>query len=238
MHVSIDISEAKQLARDLARYAQHALPYATRKALSAAAHEGRKEWTARLSTRLVLRNSFTARSLRVANARGTKIASMEAVLGSTAPYMGLQEFGGTVSGKGRSAPIPTSVAAGQSKGSRPRTKLVRRPNRMGSIELSKVRARKSMSRKQRNAIAMRVASRGNKVALLELDGGRRGLFRVTGRGRRLTEPRMLWDLSHRSTKVPARGMLQSALKSVGPRMPIISQDALLEQLRRNKVLGY
>jgi hypothetical protein len=239
MSISIDLSDARKLVHELDRFARHAMPFASRNAINTAAFEGRKEWARQISAKLVLRNTFTVRSLRVEKARGLRIEGMVAVLGSAAPYMGTQESGGTVRGKGKSKPIPTSVAAGQSKGARPRTKQVRKANWLSAIKLVRARGRSKMTRQQRNAMAIRLASKsgnGSRVALLELDNKKRGLFRVTGR-KRLTV-RMLWNLSHRSVRVPRSSTLERTLKAIEPRMPIIHRDAVLEQLKRHRVLGY
>lgn len=234
--VSVELKDIATIHRDLETFARKALPYGVRNALNRSAFEGRKAWVGELQRSFVLRNTFTTRQLRVVKATGTDVRSMAAFLGSLAPFMRTQEFGGTVKGKGGSAePIPTSVAAGQAMGSRPRTKQVRRPNWLSNIRLKDGRNR-GKSRKQRNAIAVAQAARkGSKFAFVELEE-RRGIVRVTGRKR--IRVRMLWDLSRRAVRVPATPTLQRTLNAIAPKLPTIHRDALVEQLKRNRVLGY
>jgi len=231
---AVDLADAKRLVAELKAYAARALPYAIRNSLTTSAFEGRRQWIHEMESSFTLRNKWTTRSIRVVRARGFDVRRMEAVLGSLAPYMHTQEVGGTVRGKGRSKPIPTRTAAGQSMGSAPRTRVVRRPYRLSSIRLRGRRSGKTP--RQRNAIAVKqAASTGQKFALLEAHG-RKGLYRITGK-RRLTV-RLLWDLSRPSVLVPRTPTLGRTLDAIEPRLPQIHAAAIIEQLKRNRVLGY
>jgi hypothetical protein len=234
-NVSVDMDEVEKLAEDLKRFRSTAFPYAVRNSLNTCAFEGRKIWAGELQRTFILRNTFTTRSLRVVKATGANVEKMAAFLGSIAPYMGKQEKGGTVRGRlFRSKPIPTSVAAGQAQGSRPRTKQVRRPNWLSAIRIGKRRIGKN--RKQRNAIAIRQAvASGQRFTFLELEN-RKGLFRITGT-KRITV-RMVWDLSKKSVREPAAPTLQRTLKALEPRMLLIHRGAIVDQMKRHRILGY
>jgi hypothetical protein len=230
--VTVDLSDHKQLRSTLRLFASKVAPYAARNTLNAIVFEARREWISQLKSKLILRNSYTERSLRVVKAHGIRIENMRAVVGSVADYMDEQEDGETVTGKGKSKPIPTSAAAGQAQGSKPRTKLVRRRNYMASLTLD-ANARKGKTQRQRNAIAIRLAAKqgnGQRVALLELNG-KRGIFRVTGRR---TKPRirMMWNLSKQSVRIPPSRTLHITLRELQPRMHIISRKELIDMGRK------
>ena len=235
-HVSIDLSDVRKLHRDLEAFAHRALPYAARNGINAGAFAGRKEWLVQQDRSFILRNKYVARSTQVTKATGMNVAHMAAFLGNLAPFMGKAERGGIERGKGGgSKPIPTNVAAGQGMSSGPRTKTVRKANWLSAIKFGK--RGKAGNRKQRNAIAIRQAvAAGQRFTFLELEN-RKGLFRITG-GKKRVNVRMVWDLSHRSVRVPASHTLERTLKAIEPRMAIIHRDAIVEQLRRNHVLGY
>jgi hypothetical protein len=155
---------------------------------------------------------------------------MVASVGSVAEYLEKQEFGGT--GKGT---IPTPVSSGEGRGARPRKRLVRRPNRMGSITLAE--RRRVADRRQRNAIAIRAALKsGRKFVFLELER-RKGLFRLKG-GKRNPQVDMLWDLSRKSVRIRPNPTLGPTLRLIEPRLLEIHAGSLLEQLKRNRVFGY
>lgn len=235
-NVQLDMRDLERLTRDLRKAASGALPFAARNALNTIAFEGRRVWAGKIERQFVLRNKFTVRSTRVVKAKLQRdVDRMEAELGSVAPYMRLQEFGGVERGRSRSKPVPTTVAAGQGMGVRPRTRPVRRPNRLNAIRLARSRQRGS-NRSQRNVVAVKqAAATGRKFALLDLNRGK-ALVMVTGRKR--LNVRMVWDLSRRSVRVPASPTLQPTLDALGPRVPGIHAAAIVEQLRRHKVLGY
>lgn len=234
---SIDVSDLRRLERDLETLKSKAVPYALRNSLNTAAFEGRKLWLEEQRGELVLRNTWTARQVRVEKARGLNVRNMVAVVGSLAPYMREQEFGGRRSGGGRHGlPIPTSVAAGQGMGTQPRTRLVRGANKLGAIRLT-TRGRNRGHRRQRNAIAIAQAIKsGSKYVFLELENSK-GIFQITG-GRRKPRIRMIWDISRGSVVIPPHPTLGPALESLGYMMPRIHAQAFLEQLRMHGVFGY
>jgi hypothetical protein len=226
--LKIDTRDARKLEADLKKF-QKSMPHAVRNGLNRTAFQGRKDWNAEIERTMTVRNTFTTRRTIVDKASGTNLQSMRAVLGSAAPYMGDREQGETKSKKGKhGVPIPTvGVARGSIK------KLVRPSNKLGAIRLQD---RTGSSRKQRNAIALRMAvKRGSKFAFLELDGGG-GLFKVTGRKR--LNVRMVWDLRRTSVQVPPMPTLERTLQKLDPKIDRFMVDAVVEQLRRNHLFGY
>lgn len=234
-HASVDVADMRRLAKDLGTFAARSLPYAARNATNALAFEGRKLWRANIEQAFTIRNRFTVGSLRVEKATAAaSLDRIEATLGSLAPYMGAQEFGSSKQVGGKTA-IPTSAAAGQ-PGARPRTKVVRAQNRMSALQLASQRVRSS-NRKQRNAIAIRLARKaGTKVALLETPKGK-GLFRLMG-GERRPSVRMLWRVGGPSPSIPRTPTLERTVVQVQGKAVGIYHEHLLKELRRSKVLGY
>jgi hypothetical protein len=241
--ITVDVRDLKRLTRELQIAKASSLPYAVRNSLNRSAFATRRAWQQQIEAEFVNRNRYTTRSVLVTKATGSKLSGLKAVVGSTAPYMGVQESGGTVRG-GKHKAIPTSYAAGQ-MGAIPRSKVVRRPNRMGALQAKKGRG---MSKRQRNAVAIaRARKSGSKVAVLETSRGK-ALVRVLGRPKKGTRShgggtgksqiRMVWDLSRGSVRVPPTPTLQHTLRRMQGPMLQIHKDAIIEQLRRHRVLGF
>jgi hypothetical protein len=220
-----------KLFRDLEKFRAKAIPFAMRATLNETAFQARKLWVDEINRTLVTRNTFTERSLHVERATGRTVAGMRAVLGSRAPYMGKVEAGNT-NPKGN---VPTGVATGEGRGAKPRRRLVRRPNRVASIQLpAKLR---QGSRKQRTAVTIAMAARkGHRYVFLELER-RKGFFRVAG-GKRRPRIDMLWDTTQKSVRSKPYPTLAPALKRVAKLIPGIQRKALLRELQRNKIAGY
>lgn len=235
MPVTITWKGLDEARRDLLTFASKAVPYAARNALNTIAFEARAQWQREIKASFTLRNRFTERSILVTKASGTDIKRMASFVGSTAPYMGDQEHGGVVRGRRGLKGIPAPAAAGQQPGGK-RTRLVRAANRLGAINVAHPQLKGT--RKQRNAIALAVAKRkGQKAALLERPKGGKGLFRLMG-GKRKIKTRLLWDFSKRSVRVKSEPTLQRTLSAVSRKIPHILMASTLEQLRRNRILGY
>lgn len=250
---SCELKGIKEMVRDLKKARKSAIPHAVRSALNTAAFDGRHIWQREIRQEFTTRNQFTERSVLVERAKGTNLKGMQAVLGSAAPYMGDQETGSKVRGRGRHKAIPFAPAAGLPDGSK-RTKLVRSRFRLSAIAIAKNPGRSS---KQRNAIAISMAVRKRQKAaiLLERPGGGKGLFTVSG-GRRRTSIRrsrgghvlkvrtgkmrlrLLWDMGHSSVRVPRAPTLQRTLKLLQPKLQHIFAAAVVEQLRRHRICGY
>lgn len=244
--VLVDLREIDKLVADLHKFAARGIPFAARKSLTETAFEARKRWKARIEQTFTLRNQYVVRSLRVVRPSGDlKGSGMHSEVGSFAPFMLIQEQGGTEGPKrGRHRGIPQSAAAGQSPGSK-RTKPVRSQFKQPAIKLGPS-PKGGRSKKQRNAIAIRMAlAKGKRFVLLESDTSR-GIYSVKGQGRVgkalgrkvKTSTRMVWNLKHRTQRVPAKHTLGETLKDMEAVMPGIHVAALLAQLRHHGVRGY
>lgn len=229
MRFTVDTSELAHLEAALGQLSRRAIPYAARNTLNAAAFEGRRAWVGQVEKSFTLRNKWTARSLRVVKARGTTMRAMKATLGSVAPYMATQEEGGVLRRTGKhGVSIPTSVASGEGRGARPRRRLVRRPNRLPNIQLGG-RGLSTMSKRQRNAVAISLAQRaGKKFVFLEMEK-RRGIFRISG-GKRRPRLDLVWDLTHPTVRIPESNTLERSLRSILPTLPRLQEKALLDQI--------
>lgn len=231
IEVTID---ARKALRDLKAFREKAVPYAIRNALNRAAFHARGEWQAEVRGAFTLRNKYTERSIQVERATGKDTRGMVAKVGSVADYMDEQETGATVRGRSKHKPIPAPTAAGLQPGGK-RTRLVRPGNKLAALQVLKPVGK---TPRQRNAVALAMARRkGRKVALLERPRGGKGFF-LLGRGKRKVSTRLLWDLSRGSVRVKPSPTLQRTLARVEPRLADIHRDAVVEQLRRHKILGY
>ena len=230
----IDDREIKQLEADLQTFARRAIPFASRNTLNSTAFTARLEWQVEVRNKLITRNKFTENSIRVDKAKGLDVSRQEAVVGSIAPYMEDQEFGGSKSKKGKEGvAIPTTYSAGQGDNARPRTRLPRKPNKMANIRIKHNKLRGS--RKQRNLVAIQEAiTTGNKYVFLDLSR-RKGLFKIVG-GKRNPRLKMVWDLTRQSVRIPATPTLQPTIERVGPLVPEIHKESLEFQLRRLNIL--
>jgi hypothetical protein len=239
----VDMHEVDRLVADLRKFAAKGIPFAARKSLNETAFEARKRWTTRIEQTLTLRNKYVTRSLRVVRASGNlSSGGMHSEVGSFAPFMLMQEQGGTEGPKGgRHRGIPQPAAAGQPQGSK-RTKAVRSQFKQPAIKLGPA-PKGARSKKQRNAIAIRMAlARGKRFVLLESEQSR-GIFSVKGgktkSGRKVkTSTRMVWNLKHRTQRVPPTNTLKNTLHEMEAVMPGIHVAALLSQLRHHGVKGY
>ena len=132
----INDRDIRRLERTLGEMSSRAIPYATRNTLNQNAFAVRAEYQKNIRDDLINRNKFTERSVRVEQTRSLNIATQRVTVGSIAPYMDEQEFGGTKTAKGKTGvPLATSYSAGQSEGSEPRTRLPRKPNKLQNINL-------------------------------------------------------------------------------------------------------
>lgn len=233
--LDVDQKQVKEYEQDLKTFARSAFPHATKATLNKAAFETQKRSRMNIRWNMTTRNRFTEQSVQVEMAKGMTVDSQKAVVGSTADYLYDQEFGATVRGKGASKAIPTAYSAGQADGTRPRSKLPRKPNQMQSIQLKRRAAGQNVW--QRNRIAIQLAAEsGSKFVYLEM-GRSKGIFRVLG-GKRKPRIRMVWSLSRRSVVVPKNPWLGPATDDTRQDMPRYYREALLYQLRRAGVLGY
>ncbi len=237
--VNVTLKGLDEMQRQLEAIAKRSVPFAAREVVNTLAFEGRKIWQQEMASSLTLRNRFTERRALVEKARTLRIDAMEAVLGHTEPYMANLEHGKPERAAKRWRPIPTEVAAGQAKRSLAggRKKAVRRPNIIKTLGTLKTKGFKGRGRKAQNARAVQQAVKsGKRLALLDM-GRRKGIYRVTGKGKR-AKIWKLYDLSRRVTRVPKTPTLQRTLKKTLALAPRVAFDALSKQLKRAGVAGY
>ena len=229
MKLEVQSNDLDVLLGKLERVRLQAVPFAVRDSLNAGAFLTKREWTGEIHRRLTVRNTWTARGIRTQNARGQDIGRMEAIVGSVRSYMSKLEEGGTVADS-RGVPIHTSVASGEGRGARPRTKVVRPSNRLNKIQRYKG---SGGTQRQKNADAVRQAQRGggrSKIAYMEV-GARKGLYKVSG-SKRNPQIDLIIDLSRLSTDVPAHPTLEPTLDRVNPRLATLHALSIVRQLRR------
>jgi hypothetical protein len=225
----LDLEDWKELENRLALVKNRAIPFATKAMVNDAAFDARKEAISIVEDRMVLKNAWTKKSIRVQKETTLNIARQASKIGSTEEYMADQEFGTTKRGRGRhGVSIPTGYAAGQ-EGQRPRTRLAQKANRIQNIKLR--RNRRGSSRKIRNMIAVKqAAARGNKYVFL--DTGRKKMIAKVLGGKKRPKVKMVQDLSHKIVVIRPNPWLGTAVARVIPRMPGFYKTALIYQLRR------
>jgi len=187
--VNFDVSGIEKFEKQtLKKIKNIALPLAIKGTLNSAAFQTMKKSRQTIKEDFEARNRFTERSVRVDAIKTLKIVDMVATVGSIAPYMKIQEEGGTLRSKGKyGLRIPTGRAAGQ-KTLFPRKKAVQKRFRRGQLKLSKATAGKiaaaAKSRKQFILMSIRVAAlRGQSpFVFLPLGKKKTGVFRVLPRG--------------------------------------------------------
>lgn len=244
LSVYVDTSDFKKLHDHLARFKKTALPYAARDALNGCAFELRKEWQSQIRTTFTNRNNFTERSIRVEKASGNNLKTMQSRTGSVAAYMGDQEGGATVRGRGKHKAIPAPTAGGGKPGAGRRPKLVSSRYRLSSVSVKQPSLAK-YGRRRQNAIVMAIAIRkGERFALLNRAKGKgRGIFEVKGNKRAGKhhsggKTKLIWNVSQGSVKVKPEPTMRRAVNASAYRFERAIYSALLNQLRRNRLLGY
>lgn len=230
---TIDDDDIVKLELKLRRVAERALPFATKQTVNSVAFAAREEWQGQIREKMITRNKFTERSIRVEQTKTLNIGRQEATVGSVADYMDEQEFGGVKTKKGKhGTPITTSVASGEGEGARPRRRVARRPNRVGNIRLKNDRNR-AATRRQQTVIAIKQAvENGDRFVFLDLQRSK-GIYRITG-GKRNPQIKLLHDLSRSTVRIPARPTLGPAVRIAQRRLPEIYAKALRFQLARLK----
>lgn len=221
----VDTRQLHRYELVLMRLKSSALPYAIRQAVNDTAFQARRLGLENVNKKLITRNTYTARSIRVERALA---GSTTARTGSTEGYMARQEFGGFTAKRGRvGLPIPTTYSSGEGLQASVRRRMPRKANMLNNIQVRGKRARGG--RAQRNLVAVKTAARGGNVYL---DMGRRkGLFRVLGSGKRRSV-RMLWDLTSTRTITPKKPWLLPASRTAMTYQGVYYRKALIYQLER------
>jgi hypothetical protein len=239
VEIKVELKGFGRLTDDLEKFAKRAIPYAIRDTLNGSAFALQKEWRSDVKRSFTLRNRFTEQAIRVDKASGTQVSAMEAKTGTIAPYMPDQESGGTVKGKGKHKAIPTAVAAGQGQGAK-RTRMVRAGLRLQAVQVEQIPQK--YGKRRQNALAIAVALRkGQKhVMLNRTKGNGRAIFEVKGgtKGRKGVRVRMLWNMSRSSVHVDREPTLQRSIGASERTFEQVQYNAMITQLKRNRVVGY
>lgn len=227
----INVKDFDEYEAHLKTFAKRAYPFATKATINKAAFETRKEAQGIIRANMTTRNAFTVKSIRVEQSRTLVVDHQAATVGSIAPYMAVQEFGGIKGKKGsEGVAIATSYSSGEGENARPRTKLPRKPNKLANIRLQR-RAKGGASRKQKNAAAIRAAAEsGSKYVFLDL-GRTKGIFKVIG-GKRRPKIKMVYSLTHQSVAIPKNPWLAPAVAKTEKKIPQYYTEALGFQLER------
>lgn len=232
--IKIDDRDIKRLEGDLKAFAHRAYPFATKATVNSSAFHAQKEAKEEIGRKMITRNQFSKRSVLVNKTNTLNVNRQAAVVGSIAPYMEDQEFGGTKHKKGkRGLDLPTSASTSQGKGAKPRIRLPTKPNKLENIILKR-NGNKARSKKQRNAISIRQAAKsGRKYIFMDL-GRKQGIFKIIG-GKKISRIDMVHDFSEQSVRVPKNPWLLPAVKRTQKHIPEIYKDALIFQLKRNRL---
>ena len=223
-----NIRKFERLLKDISSVA---VPFAVRSTLNSLAFDSRAESQKNISGNMILRNQFTKRSLQVMQAKALKISSMEAVMGTIASYLEVQEFGGTKSRGGKKGiPIATSASSGEGNNTKPRRRLPKPSNRMMAIRLRKRRRRGATAAQSRFIAVKEAASSNRKYIYMDL-GRRQGIFKVMG-GKKNPRVKMMHDLSSVTVRVPKNPWMKPSVDTSVQKTERFYKKALIFQLRR------
>ena len=245
---SVDNRQLKQFERDLLTYRASAYPHAVRNTLSDLAFFGQAAWRVEMGKRLILKNKYTAGSVRVDKAKGTNLAKLQSVVGSVADYMDDMERGGTQTNDGKLKPLATSKAAGQAKGRVPRTKTVRRAHQFRNMGNQIGRWKKPKNSNADLLVGAYYAlkqgrkhfkSRGK---IFVIRGGEIQNRNVGGRdvpGVVGLKVDMLYDVTKRAyTTAPIPIMRPTMERMTAQRFEPVYTLRLAQQLKRHRILNY
>jgi hypothetical protein len=232
MGVTVDMIKFRLFSRLLENFATKSIPFAARNSLNEIAFGARQEWaTKQLPEAFTLRNTWTAKGLRVEKAQGRTIEGMHSKVGSLREYMMGREEGATQTKRGKhGVAIPMSGAAGQGAKQK-RTRLVRRPNYLSALQVVK---RKGSSKRQQNAISISMAKKTGGVAFLEV-GRRKGLFAVGGGKQKKPRLKLLYDLSHSTVTTKPIPTLERTIDAMRPRFLAIHMKHMRAELVRHRM---
>ena len=244
--LTLQDDKIKQFESDLKTFAARAYPFATKNTLNGAAFDARKRAVDNIRGQMITRNKFTEKSVRVEQTRTLNVSRQFAIVGSTADYMDEQEFGGTKQAKGKKGvPLATTVASGEGEGAQPRRRLPTMPNRLARIRFSKAGKKKFKSRRQEIFVKTLQAVQSGKRYLYLDTNNKQAIYRIKGRGRvnkrgRITgiQMRMVYDLSHKTVRIPRNAWLGPAVKETERIMPTLYEQSLIFQLKRQGLMGY
>jgi hypothetical protein len=240
-----DPNEVESMAKQLKRFRRKAYPFAVRQMLNDTAWDARRFYQEGMRDGLTLRNKWTEKGARAQpERRELNVDRMETRAGHLETYMLTQEKGATIVKQGKhGVPIPTSWAAGQ-EGAQPRTRLVKKANRMGVIKLKQKWKALGNNDHQRLVRAAQIAvdTKDRYIYAQMPDTDRKGIYKVIG-GRKGTTKgwpkgakiKLVHDLSHKSVTLHPTPLLETASNKARKRMDVHFRKALLFQIERNKL---
>lgn len=230
--ITSDPRQIKKLEHKLAQINPRGVKFANMFFVNDAAFAIMREWKSQIDEKMVLRNKWTEKSIRVQRASMRDSLSR---VGSVQEYMLDQEFGSIETARGKTGVIlPTSYSSGEGKNARPRQKLPRGRNKLSNIRLGRGKGNPS---NRRQALVMKISdaiNSGNRYFYHDM-GRRKGIFRVIGGTKRRPEKsklRMIYDLTHRSVTIPPNPTLWPSVQRVRPKMPRMYVRQLLKQINR------
>ena len=234
--IDLDTREIDELEDSLKTFKMKAFPRATKETLNGVAFKARELAQENIRRSMTLRNKWTEKSIQVEMTRTLNVDRQESEMGSIEDYMRKQEEGDIETSKGKhGVTIPTGWSAGQ-KGMRPRTRLVKRANRLQNITLSKKFLPQKKSRRVPIIIAQAVST-GKRFVFLHL-GKRKGIFKVVGGKKGNTKRAKIWmvhDLSHRSIRIPRNPWIEKAATGAAKNLDRIYKAALIRQLQKHRI---
>ncbi len=240
----IDDKDIKRLESDLKTFKRRALPFATKNTLNQAAFLTQFHSKRKIRRGLTLRNKYTEQSIRVEQAKTLNIRRQFAVVGSIAPYMEDQEFGGIKRKRGsEGVPIATAFSAGEGRANK-RSKMPRKPNKLQNIKLRRKHKRKMTNKQALIVKVSQAVNSGNRYIFHDFQGGKKkGIFKVVGgrKGIKRGWPgnariEMVWDMSEPSVSIPKNPWLAPSVAKVEKRLPQIYRKSLEFQIKKHNIL--
>jgi hypothetical protein len=226
----LDTREVKQLELAFGKMSKKSIAFASKYAINAMAFESRSKSIDRINDQFIIKNKFTEKSIQVEPTKTLYMKNQKSIVGSIAPYMEKQEYGGKESSRGKhGVDIPTSASAKQR--AIPRTRVTVRDKMISNIRLNLNRRK---NKKQQNLINIKV---GGKFVFLDL-GKTKGIFSVSGskRKRKIT---MIHDLSRKSIRIQKRPWLRPVVLSVAGNAQKyfdVEMERQIDRLKIKKVL--
>jgi len=237
--ISMDKRPIESLENDLDKFHDRALPYAARDCINNLAYETHRIAKKNAGRLMVMRNTFTSRSIQFEKTQSLDMRRMESAAGSLQEYMREQEEGFTRHKKGKhGVPVPTSFAAGQ-EGAVPRSKPIRRVNWMNRLRMARGR-RGAATKGQDIVLAVQNAiATGDRVVFLPLR--HKGIYRVLG-GRKTdrgwpkgAKLKMLYSLDDATITTEPRRWLEPSAKLVISKRAEYYRQAVIRQIERNRL---
>ena len=230
----LKVKELNRFHRALEDFSKKEFAIINGMALNQTAFEGMIKAKQTVERRFILRNKFALGSIRMQKVKG--FTNQFSEMGSIAPFMEDQEFGKTKTKTGkRGVDVPTRAASGESRGSSPRKRVMRRPLQRGRIRLYK-RTIKTKNRKQWNAIVIKQAAKasGRKFVFLRLQRSP-GIYMISG-GKKNPKIDLIHDLSRKTVRIPKKKWLEPAVNNVRRKMPLFYEKAFRLRLKKNASL--